>query len=281
MVPIVEAPDVLRVVSHNDKLKSGSWVRMKRGLYAGDLGCVVSLVDNENLAKVQIVPRIDYITPKAITQAEDGQEPVKRKRKRRPAQKLLDQETLKEMGVQLIRDGDFLVLKGKYYSLRGFLYLDVDISKLVTSNVRPTLDELDMFNEGREIRESLVEDCAMRAAEFSTGDVVEVVQNELASLRGKVISVNEATDMIIEPVEFKSEELVKWFEPGDQVQVIAGQHKSNTGLVLKLETEFVTIFTDSSALELTLRRRDVQLCSHQSTGLDQDGHFQIGDLVLI
>jgi transcription elongation factor len=71
MVPILEMPDVLKVSKHTGKTMTGSWGRMKRGMYKGDLCQIDAVFDNEGKVKVQLVPRIDYNFHKTIPNNSD------------------------------------------------------------------------------------------------------------------------------------------------------------------------------------------------------------------
>jgi len=52
--------DVLTVKKKEpSKIKADSWVRIKRGVYSGDLGYVVELIADEDIARVKVLPRID------------------------------------------------------------------------------------------------------------------------------------------------------------------------------------------------------------------------------
>lgn len=44
-------------------------------------------------------------------------------------------------------DGDFLLFEGNRYSRKGFLYKNFNISAIISDGVKPTLAELERFEE--------------------------------------------------------------------------------------------------------------------------------------
>lgn len=60
MVPIKEMTDVMRVVKDKVRMKEGTWVRMKRGLYKDDLAQVDFVDPSEHKIRLKLIPRIDY-----------------------------------------------------------------------------------------------------------------------------------------------------------------------------------------------------------------------------
>ena len=60
MVPIKEMTDVLRVVKEQAGLKSKQWVRIKRGVFTGDLAQVNYVDVASNQVHLKLLPRIDY-----------------------------------------------------------------------------------------------------------------------------------------------------------------------------------------------------------------------------
>eukprot|EP00158_Paraphelidium_tribonemae_P006172 Partr_v1_DN27710_c0_g1_i2_m67689 putative The SPT4-SPT5 complex mediates both activation and inhibition of transcription elongation, and plays a role in pre- mRNA processing. This complex seems to be important for the stability of the RNA polymerase II elongation machinery on the chromatin template but not for the inherent ability of this machinery to translocate down the gene len=84
LIPVEEMVDVLTVKQRVTGLKPGSWVRMKRGKYKGDLAQVVMASGGETI-EIKLVPRLDF-----------GEKPSKEDRKRkvtaRPAQRFFNQK---------------------------------------------------------------------------------------------------------------------------------------------------------------------------------------------
>jgi transcription elongation factor len=125
------------------------------------------------------------------------EEAPKKAKKCRPRQKLFDQQAVRDLGLTVGRDGDFFVFKNNLYSHRGFLYKEVTITSLVLKGVVPTLDELKMFQETQEIEDdTILQVEPEEELSIHPGDIVEVVKNELANLRGKVTAVNNITRLV-------------------------------------------------------------------------------------
>ncbi|CAB0029460.1 unnamed protein product [Trichogramma brassicae] len=282
MVPIKEMTDVLRVIKEQTGLKVKQWVKLKRGIYKDDIAQVDYVEMSQNQVHLKLLPRIDYTRPRgALRTAQSESEAMKRKKKRRPAAKPFDPEAIRSIGGEVTNDDDFLIFEGRRYSRKGFLYKNFTMSAVLTEGIKPTLSELEKFEETPE-----GVDFAAAVCIFQTGENVEVKEGELMNLQGKVVSVdgNMITVMpkhkeLTEALMFTANELKKYFTMGDHVKVVAGRNEGDTGLVLRVEPNRVVLFSDLSMLEVEVLPRDLQLCSDMATGVDSLGQFQWGDLV--
>ena len=77
-IKIKDMISVLKIPKTATVLDEGSWVRVKRGLYAGDLAMVHRVDESKGKAWLKLIPRLDF------TPAESTDPGVKRKRKTRP-----------------------------------------------------------------------------------------------------------------------------------------------------------------------------------------------------
>ncbi|KAK0085563.1 hypothetical protein PV325_004872 [Microctonus aethiopoides] len=298
MVPIKEMTDVLRVVKEQMGLKGKQWVRLKRGIYKDDIAQIDYVELAQNQVNLKLIPRIDYTRPRgALRTAQSESEALKRKKKRRPAAKPFDPEAIRAIGGEVTSDGDFLVFEGNRYSRKGFLYKLFATSAIITEGVKPTLSELERFEEAPEgidielsgapsIGSSSGKDESGAAHSFSNGDNVEVCEGELVNLQGKIVSIDGNMIMVMpkheelkEALEFQASELRKYFTMGDHVKVVAGRYENDTGLIVRVEPNRVVLFSDLTMHELEVLPRDLQLCSDMATGVDSLGQFQWGDLV--
>ncbi|XP_029816577.1 transcription elongation factor SPT5, partial [Manacus vitellinus] len=125
-----------------------------------------------------------------------------------------------------------------------------------------------------------------REHNFQPGDNVEVCEGELINLQGKILSVdgNKITIMpkhedLKDMLEFPAQELRKYFRMGDHVKVIAGRFEGDTGLIVRVEENFVILFSDLTMHELKVLPRDLQLCSETASGVDVGGQHEWGELV--
>lgn len=185
MIPLGEMTDVLRVTKEQTQIKIGQWVRLKRGLYKDDLAQVDYVDQAQNQAHLKIIPRIDYKRKRGALRSTEQQDAAKRKKFSRPAAKLFDVDAIKQIGGEVSNDGDFLIFESGRYR-RGFLYKSFAISVLQTEGVKPTLSELEKFEENQildiEISENTIND--EKAHSFAPGDTVEVIDGELVHLQG-------------------------------------------------------------------------------------------------
>ncbi|KAK8402706.1 hypothetical protein O3P69_000806 [Scylla paramamosain] len=287
MVPINQMTDVLRVVKEVPTLKRGAWVRLKRGIFKDDLAQVDYVDASQNTVHLKLIPRIDYTRMRGALKSSQPENDLKRKKPRRPAQKLFDTDAIRAIGGEVTQDGDFLNFEMNRYTHKGYLYKSFAISAIVADGVKPTLSELEKFEEqslaDMELTTSGRED---DGHSFAPGDNVEVVEGELVNLMGSVTRVdgNKITifpkhEDLKDELEFLAHELKKYFNQGDHVKVIAGRYEGDTGLIVRVEENMIVLFSDLTMHELKVLPRDLQLCADVATGVDSLGQFQWGDLV--
>ncbi|XP_059135222.1 transcription elongation factor SPT5 isoform X3 [Peromyscus eremicus] len=287
MVPIKEMTDVLKVVKEVANLKPKSWVRLKRGIYKDDIAQVDYVEPSQNTISLKMIPRIDYDRIKARMSLKDWF--AKSKKFKRPPQRLFDAEKIRSLGGDVASDGDFLIFEGNRYSRKGFLFKSFAMSAVITEGVKPTLSELEKFEdqpEGIDLEVVTEGTGKEREHNFQPGDNVEVCEGELINLQGKVLSVdgNKITIMpkhedLKDMLEFPAQELRKYFKMGDHVKVIAGRFEGDTGLIVRVEENFVILFSDLTMHELKVLPRDLQLCSETASGVDVGGQHEWGELV--
>lgn len=291
MVPIKEMTDVLRVVKEQSGLKSKQWVRLKRGLYRDDIAQVDYVDLAQNQVHLKLLPRIDYTRLRgALRTVQSESDAAKRKKKRRPAAKPFDPEAIRSIGGEVTSDGDFLIFEGNRYSRKGFLYKNFTMSAILSEGVKPTLTELERFEEqpeGIDIELAApAKDDPSSVHSFSMGDNVEVCSGDLANLQARIIAIDGSMitvmpkhDALKDPLVFKAIELRKYFKQGDHVKVLAGRYEGDTGLIVRVEPHRAVLVSDLTMHELEVLPRDLQLCSDMATGVDSLGQFQWGDMV--
>ncbi|KAA0192293.1 hypothetical protein HAZT_HAZT006833 [Hyalella azteca] len=287
MVPIQQMTDVLRVVKSVPSLKKNVWVRLRRGIFKEDLAQVDYVDSSQNNVMLKLIPRIDYTKKRGLLKTSQGDD--KRKKTPRPPQKLFDNVAIQAIGGLVTQDGDFLVFEGNRYTRKGFLYKQFNMSAIMFEGVKPTLAELEKFEEQNltdvELTTASTDE---ESHNFAPGDNVEVVEGELVNLMGKVTRVDGAR-IYIKPnhedlkddLEFFAHELKKYFRQGDHVKVIAGRYEGDTGLIVRVEENLIVLFSDLTMHELQVLPRDLQLCADVATGVDSLGQFQWGDMVAI
>lgn len=231
MVPIKEMTDVLRVVKEQSGLKPKQWVRLKRGLYKDDIAQVDFVDLAQNQVHLKLLPRIDYTRLRgALRTVQSESEAAKRKKKRRPVAKPFDPEAIRAIGGEVTSDGDFLIFEGNRYSRKGFLYKNFTMSAILAEGVKPTLTELERFEEqpeGVDIELAApARDDPAALHSFSMGDNVEVSAGDLANLQARIVAIDGSMitvmpkhDALKDPLVFKPNELRKYFKQGDHVKV--------------------------------------------------------------
>lgn len=212
LVPIKEMPDLLRVAP-TKPLVTGSYVRIKKGKYAGDLGQVDDSEPNANTASVRLVPRLDYNLADDRAPMIDGSiGGSDKKRKRdgasglnkvatRPPQRLFnDADAKKKDAKHLEPISTFDKKQWRYHGdnyINGFLLKDFKLNQLITEHVDPKLEEVTMFtSEGADGTEALdlgalqatIKNAAVTES-YQPGDVVEVYEGEQQGVAGKVSTV--------------------------------------------------------------------------------------------
>ncbi|XP_025834253.1 transcription elongation factor SPT5 [Agrilus planipennis] len=290
MVPIKEMTDVLRVVKEQTGLKSKQWVRLKRGLYKDDIAQVDYFDMAQNQVHLKLLPRIDYTRPRgALRTTQSETDANKRKLKRRPPSKPFDPEAIRAIGGEVTSDGDFLIFEGNRYSRKGFLYKNFTLSAVIIDGVKPTLAELERFEEqpeGIDLEIAADKEDKTSTHSFSAGDNVEVSEGELINLQGKILTIdgNMITVMpkhedLKDPLVFQASELRKYFRMGDHVKVLSGRYEGDTGLVVRVENNRVVLISDLTMHEMEILPKDLQLCTDMASGVDSLGKFEWGDLV--
>lgn len=77
LVPIEEMASLLQIKKQDTTLTPGTWVRIRRGKYAGDLAQVMDLTENGEDVGLRLIPRID------LNPRDDGTiDPITKKRKK-------------------------------------------------------------------------------------------------------------------------------------------------------------------------------------------------------
>lgn len=290
MVPIKEMTDVLRVVKSQAGLKAKQWVRLKRGLYKDDIAQVDYFDMAQNQVHLKLLPRIDYSRLRgALKTTQSESEAEKRKRKRHPPSKPFDPEAIRAIGGEVTSDGDFLIFEGCRYSRKGFLYKNFSLSAVIIDGVKPTLAELERFEEqpeGIDLELPTEKEDKTVTHSFSAGDNVEVCDGELMNLQGKIMTIDGSVITVMpkhallkDPLDFQASELRKYFKMGDHVKVLSGRYEGDTGLIVRVENNRVVLISDLTMHEMEILPKDLQLCTDMASGVDSMGKFEWGDLV--
>lgn len=308
LVPIKERPDLLRVIK-NKELHPGEYVRIKRGLYAGDLAAIEDTEVNGNEVSLRLVPRLSYgleeddkapMVTGNINAADRKRKAGPNKLATRPPQRLFSEvEAEKKHAKHLSHNTSTSEKKqwtyyGKIY-VNGFLLDDYKIQNVQTENVNPKLEEVTMFTQGGADGTENLDLAALAASLKNTtsnesylpGDVVEVYDGEQQGVYGKAVAVTGdiVTLSVIEgdlrgqKIEVPVKALRKRFKEGDHVKVIGGsRYRDEVGMVVRIKNDNITILSDLSMQEITVFSKDLREAS-DSGGAGVLSQYEIHDLV--
>ena len=270
LVPIEEMASLLQIKKQDMTLTPGTWVRIRRGKYAGDLAQVVDLTENGEDVGVRLVPRID-MNPRD----DGGQDALNKKRKKaaagpgtmRPPQRLFNyEEIMKLYGRKNIsKRNQAYVFQNETYQ-DGFLEKDFKSNALILEDINPTLDEITQFTRRQDggdenvVNLSVIAEASRKAAiaVLQPGDHIEVFEGEQAGLHGVVDEVAgdivtitaQGLDLDGQKMEIPARSVRKRFKPGDHVKVMAGQNADETGLVVSVSDNVVTFVSDMTMQEV-------------------------------
>jgi len=288
LVPVKEMPDLLRVTKAKE-LEIGGYVRIKRGLYQGDLGMIQDVESNGLTVTVRLVPRLTYGLDEDQARPATGNTLADTKRKRihgpvnnyanRPPQRLFNENEAKKRHDRFLQQnrgltGRSFTYKGDEYE-DGFLIKDFKLQHLITENVNPRLDEITKLTktaaDGSELLdlETLAHSLRNTTAEgsYMPGDEVEVYEGEQRGIVGKTEGVNGNIVSIMvsegelagQIVEVPVKGLRKRFREGDNVKIIGGsKYRDEVGMVLRIKDDRVTVLTNTTNEEITVFSKDLR-----------------------
>jgi transcription elongation factor SPT5 len=314
MVPTKEMPDVLTIPVKRKPLQKGDWVRVKRGIYKGDIAQVYQYNEATSDVLIRIIPRLD-IQEWLKKGREDDDDSNKKKRKRpqgknKPPARFFNKDEILQLeggenAVTLTRsrDGENLFqFDAQQFTAEGFLHKKVALKTLDVGNISPTFEELQKFQSQQPInteddderresftleqRKQISKLKSKRVVNFAKGDRVIIEEGELMNVIGIVVSVEGETvkikpihkEIMEDIIPVSARQLSKYFNLGDHVKVIQGNFESETGFIIKLQDNVAVILSDINQKEMQVLTSDIQLCVDSSSGLKL-GNYQLHDFV--
>ncbi|OUT24257.1 hypothetical protein CAS74_000643 [Pichia kudriavzevii] len=305
LVPIEEYPDLLRPGrSQESRLKPGSYVRIKTGKYKGDLGIVDNLAENDLEARIKLIPRLDYgRSNTSIIDPTTGKKKILNfNSKFRPPQRLFSDIEAAQYDREHLttakRDRNYYIYRNEEY-INGFLYKDIKLSQLETQNIKPTLHELTLFNsvkdsDGIDLQTvaSTLKNADLNAITFQPNDRVEITSGEQSKMKGRVLSIAEAkiarvllegneeyNDVNNTIVEVPTTSLRKIFLPGDHVTIIHGAHKDESGLIVNIKDNQVTLVSDQTKKDIRVFPNYLVTSTDSSNLSSKVGRFELHQMV--
>ncbi|KAJ0988228.1 hypothetical protein J5N97_006584 [Dioscorea zingiberensis] len=292
LVPIKEMADVLSVESKSADLSIDTWVRMKLGIYKGDLAKVVDVDNVRQKVTVKLIPRVDL---QMIANKLEGRD-VSKKKTFVPPPRFFNIDEAREMHIRVERKRDRDT--GEYFETidnmmfkDGFLYKTVSMKSISSQNIQPTFDELEKFRKPGEECNGDVASLSIlfanrKKGHFMKGDAVIVIRGDLKNLMGWVEKVEEE-NVHIRPkmsglpttLAFNEKELCKYFKSGDHVKVVSGVQEGATGMVVKVEGHVLTILSDTTKEDIHVFADNVVESSEVTAGITRIGDYELHDLV--
>ncbi|KAM0682762.1 transcription elongation factor spt5 [Mitosporidium daphniae] len=271
LVPINEMPEVLRPSERYQSstsgsgaahgLKSGAWVRIKRGKYANDLAQVLAVDEGEDglaIARLRLLPRLSFGKGggghgAAVTE--------------RPSAQLFNPVEVAERARLLGIPGPtrsstpgYWMFGGEYFK-DGFLEREIKATGVEVQTMLPTLDELEVFGGFSAVDAGSATDAAILFIE--RGSSVLVTEGELLGRKGIVEDIIDEGEIALVSFDQQTtlsvpmKSLRKIFQIGDSVRVLRGTSAGTVGLVTRVQGVRVTLFSQSSKSEFEVLARDL------------------------
>lgn len=270
LVSLQDAEAVVTCGAGPRLLDMHSWVRIRRGLYTGDLAfvrCTADMVpdrgDDRNfpstIVTINLIPRI----------------PLEKKRKRKThivsqGAVFFDSRRYEHECKRIERDEvgkqqeDMWKFRSSIFR-NGLLEIKVVMSKLNFRKVNPTREELGKWMECRDedvvlaAKNALV---ALRSEQHASGlwpgDRVEVMQGWAQGKKGTVQSI-EGDEVLLEnvtpsspPLTIRITDMQKYFAVGDHVCAISGPEVGLDGWCIKVEDGVVHVSEHGTQREVSI-----------------------------
>ncbi|MCL7030210.1 hypothetical protein MKW94_009696 [Papaver nudicaule] len=292
LVPITEMTDVVSAKGKATDIVKNMWVRMKVGIYKGDIARVVSGPDMRHQVMVMLIPRVDL---QAVSDRLQGTKLSKKSFI--PSPRLMNLNAARKLNIPVTFRRErstgisFDVVDGQRFS-DGFLYKTVSIKSIEYQHIKPTFDERQRFGkpghgDGCSAVSTSLENS--RECPFRKGDAVIVVQGDLKTLTGRVERV-EDYNLHIKPerkdlhatVVVNAKYVCKYFKVGGHVKVVSGVHEGSTGTVIKVDSHKLILISDATREDICVFAEHVVDSSEVTSGATtRIGDYELHDLVML
>ncbi|EJU01578.1 hypothetical protein DACRYDRAFT_22655 [Dacryopinax primogenitus] len=306
LVPIEEMASLLRIKKKEVNIDVGSWVRIRRGRYQGDLAQVTDVVEPGERYTVKYIPRID-VSPQDEDKSLGNKAVAGKKRVRnalintvqgRPPQKFFNMEEITRVygirSVNRTKNRTFTFQGDEYYN--GYCLKEYKANQLAVDDVQPTLEEITKFSgpgaddEGVANKMDLnaIREAAQRRATavLQPGDSVEVFEGQqsgvygvLQSMSGDNVLIQPSLKDMSEVIEVPAKSVRKRFLVGEHVKVMSGKNVDETGLVIMVDGNTVTFLSDTNQQEITVFAKDLRTAAEVGTSNNTVGNYVLHDLV--
>lgn len=266
LVPLDDRVPIL-TLPPEETIEVGAWLRVRRGLFKGDLACFYGLDNNvEDHIIAWVIPRVLPKKQKNILSVHSIS---------RPVAELFDLDRARarfgQKRIKLLPEGGFEC--GKLIFRSGLLRLTRPRSHFDTQSVKPSIAEMRQFIsasswlkahstrfQGSSIfsapkNSTHLEALLQRNSRLRRGDNVIIVDGEQRGVTGQILSIendsaflcpghdelNELTKMTVRLVSIRP-----YYRIGDQVKVIRGLHINVCGFVTFADIVFSQLTVSDS-----------------------------------
>ncbi|GIX61965.1 transcription factor [Babesia caballi] len=302
MVPINEVSSIYAMESQQQIVPLiGEYVRIKTGRYAGDLAQVYESDELNGIVVVKVIPRLkdeDIDLEQQI--GEDGfpiVKPIKdansnRSKTKLYVKRLFDREAIELKGgliEQGMSPGTFRYNNMTFLDA-GFLLLRISVRRLtVGSAVNATLSELKEFNleDNYGNVANVIKNSNLHL--FRLGEKIRVTRGELINVIGHIASMHndeieiQPEDTSIPNFRIHPSSIIKHFREGDNVRIIDGINRGESGLIslVDFEKKNAVVFSPQKSEQFKVKL-DYLLLVKESINFESlgslNGYF-LGDLV--
>ncbi|KAL7673959.1 hypothetical protein ACOME3_000242 [Neoechinorhynchus agilis] len=311
MLPKKQAAQILIVQGEeNLSLVTGSFVRVYTGLYRGDLGVIESADNEARIARVKLVPRIDYNNRKSslfrnssgssssiVSTPSSGRGGLKRRAMPnrgappRPAARLFDATALRALGFEFKRERNLILFERQQYTRTGLLLKSFPFHHLRVCNSKDaSQSELEPFKyeltvdtkKNNEIKEVSISESV------TSGDRVLVVDGEFKGRIGMCSGVTEDGLLMVQIegtcTRIQADSAERAFMVGDYVKI---EEKEGQGLVIAsdINQKTASIILDQVSDKTDIPWNQLKLTKVYEPSkrevVDITGKFSIGDMVTV
>ncbi|RNF02491.1 transcription elongation regulator-like protein [Trypanosoma rangeli] len=267
-----------------EKLRVGSFVRLRQRQYRLDLAQVVEMHPGNNQVTVKVVPREDFIG-KSFNKVET---------------RLPPRFFVPTLAAYVQDRGNFYRWGDLTFDKEGYLLKTISARMVISGPQmeKPTVEELALFlnNDRERVREAVAQFVSdvHQGAGLRIGDTVRVASGQLRETVGTIENIFLDTNTVSlachvtgrkETIKVRVElaTCVKHFAVGTHVIVNSGERAGESGTVVKASGDVVYIFSDraTASRELAVRASDC----HQSNLIGSFGHtsgsWRLFDLVML
>lgn len=286
-ISLVNPSELMQMMEHRpseDKIRLGSFVRLRRRQYRLDIAQVIAVDSASRRVTVKVVPREDFVG----------------KTCNKPEVRMPQRLFVPNLAVGAHNRGEMYTWGDLIFDGEGYLHLSVSLSQVISGvkMEKPTVEELAAFfssdlNRVREAASHFASN-GRGSAGLRIGDMVRVVSGQLRETVGTIENIFLDTNTVALScrVPMKGETIklrvelplcVKHFTEGTHVVIDGGVHAGESGTVVKALGDVVHVFSDraTATRELVVRADDC----HRSNLVGSFGHtsgsWKLFDLVML